>query len=76
MTIPLPKSSLHTLLTATREVNGLSLETIQRAKPSLFFGKSSGKGVNDDGVLDIVYGTAYIDATDSTSTQISGRLVM
>ena len=28
---------------------------------------------NDDGVLDIVYGTAYIDATDSTSTQISGN---
>ena len=28
---------------------------------------------NDDGVLDIVYGTAFIDPQDSTSTQISGN---
>ncbi len=28
---------------------------------------------NDDGVLDIVYGTAYIDPLDSSSTQISGN---
>jgi len=28
---------------------------------------------NDDGVLDIVYGTAFIDPQDSSSTQISGN---